>query len=140
MISQKKRRERKVRINATDKTDESENFESEEPEWLYCPPPPLNLEKVFQGNRELIRIFYQVREVIVRALSALESHVTPTATFDGDLQADSLGVIELFMAIEEEFDIEIPEEEIEKMRTVRDVVSYIEQEIASTPSSIPAPS
>lgn len=93
-----------------------------------------------------VSTFEQVKEVIVRELGIPASKVTKRATFHGDLQADSLDVVEIFMAIEDEFYIEIPEQEIEKMRTVKDVVDYIEKEIAkqkttSTSSPpVPAPS
>ncbi|MFQ6132445.1 MAG: acyl carrier protein [Armatimonadota bacterium] len=72
-------------------------------------------------------LFEQVKAVIVRELSAPEASVTESATFDGDLKADSLDVVELVMALEEEFDIEIPEEDAEKIRTVGDAVRYIEE-------------
>ncbi len=72
-------------------------------------------------------LFERVKEVIVRELSVPESQVTENATFDGDLRADSLDVVELVMALEDEFDIEIPEEEAEKIRTVGDTVRYLEE-------------
>lgn len=72
-------------------------------------------------------LFEQIKAVIVRELGVAESSVTESATFDGDLKADSLDVVELVMALEEEFDIEIPEDEAEKIRTVGDAVRYIEK-------------
>jgi len=72
-------------------------------------------------------LFERVTEGIVRELSVPESQVTENATFDGDLRADSLDVVELVMALEDEFDIEIPEEEAEKIRTVGDTVRYLEE-------------
>ena len=72
-------------------------------------------------------LFEQVREVIVEQLSVPESQVVEDATFDGDLKADSLDVVELVMALEDEFDIEIPEEDAEKIRTVGDAVRYLEE-------------
>ncbi len=72
-------------------------------------------------------LFERVREVIVRELSVPESQVTENATFDGDLRADSLDVVELVMALEDEFDIEIPEEDAEKIQTVGDTVRYLEE-------------
>ncbi len=71
-------------------------------------------------------LFEKVRDVIVRELSVAESKVTEDATFDGDLSADSLDVVELVMALEDEFDVEIPEEDAEKIRTVGDAVRYLE--------------
>ena len=71
-------------------------------------------------------LFERVRDVIVRELSVPESKVTEEATFDGDLSADSLDVVELVMALEDEFDVEIPEEDAERIRMVGDAVRYLE--------------
>ncbi len=72
-------------------------------------------------------LFERVKEVIVRELAVPESQVTEGASFDGDLKADSLDVVELVMALEDEFDLEIPEEDAEKMQTVGDAVAYLEE-------------
>jgi len=61
-------------------------------------------------------LFEQVKEVIVRELSVPESWVTESATFEGDLKADSLDVVELVMALEDEFDVDIPEEDASGFR------------------------
>ena len=68
----------------------------------------------------------KVKEIICDQLGVSENEVTPDASFIEDLGADSLDIVELVMALEEEYDIEITDEEAEKIRTVRDVVSYIE--------------
>jgi len=73
-----------------------------------------------------VALFEQVRDVIVRELSVPENKVTENATFDGDLSADSLDVVELVMALEDEFDVEIPEDDAEQIRTVGDAVRYLE--------------
>ncbi len=73
-------------------------------------------------------LFEQVREVIVRELAVPESQVTENATFDGDLKADSLDVVELVMALEDEFDLEIPEEDAERITTVGAAVRYLEEQ------------
>ncbi len=69
--------------------------------------------------------FDRVKEVIVDQLGADESAVTMDASFIDDLGADSLDLVELIMGLETEFDIEIPDEDAEKIRTVGDAVNYI---------------
>jgi len=70
--------------------------------------------------------FDRVKKVVVNQLEVSEEEVTPTASFVDDLGADSLDVVELVMGLEEEFDIEIPDEDAEKIATVGDAVSYID--------------
>jgi acyl carrier protein len=68
----------------------------------------------------------KVKQIIVEQLGVDESEVTPTASFVDDLGADSLDTVELVMAFEEGFSIEIPDEDAEKIQTVRDAVTYIQ--------------
>jgi acyl carrier protein len=68
----------------------------------------------------------RVRKIIVEQLDVKPDQVTPEAKFIEDLGADSLDIVELIMALEEEFGHEIPDEEAEKLLTVGDVVKYIE--------------
>ena len=68
----------------------------------------------------------KVKEIICEQLGVSEEEVTPEASFIEDLGADSLDIVELVMALEEEYDIEISDEEAEKIRSVQDVVNYIE--------------
>jgi len=70
--------------------------------------------------------FEKVKEIIVERLSVDEKDVTEDASFIDDLGADSLDTVELVMALEEEFGLEIPDEEAEKIVTVGDAVKYIE--------------
>lgn len=67
----------------------------------------------------------KVQEIIVEQLSVDADQVTPEASFTEDLGADSLDIVELVMALEEEFGIEIPDEDSEKITTVQDAVDYI---------------
>lgn len=75
--------------------------------------------------------FDRVKQVIVVQLEVDEEKVVPNASFTDDLGADSLDIVELVMAFEEEFDIEIPDEAAEKILTVQEVVDYIEENATS---------
>ena len=67
----------------------------------------------------------KVKKIIAEQLSVSEEQITPDASFVEDLGADSLDTVELVMALEEEFEIDIPDEEAEKIVTYKDVLSYI---------------
>jgi acyl carrier protein len=69
----------------------------------------------------------RVKQIIVEQLGVEEGAVTPNASFVDDLGADSLDTVELVMAFEEAFDLEIPDEQAEKIRKVQDAIQYIEQ-------------
>lgn len=69
----------------------------------------------------------RVKEIIVEELGVETDKVTPDASFVDDLGADSLDTVELVMAFEEEFGIDIPDEDAEQMRTVGDAISYIDK-------------
>ena len=71
-------------------------------------------------------VFDKVKSIIVEQLDADEAEVTMDATIQDDLGVDSLDVVDLVMSIEESFDIEIPDEEVEGIKTVGDIVKYIE--------------
>lgn len=75
------------------------------------------------------RIFEKVKTIIVEQLGINEAEVTPDASFVEDLGADSLDVVELIMALEEEFDLKITDEEAERIATVRDAVIYISENL-----------
>ena len=71
--------------------------------------------------------FEKVKAVIVDQLGVDEAYVSMESTFIDDLGADSLDIVELIMAFEEEFDVEIPDDVAEKIKTVSDTVTYIDQ-------------
>jgi acyl carrier protein len=68
----------------------------------------------------------RVKSIIVEQLGVSLEEVTPQASFIEDLGADSLDIVELIMALEEEYDLEIPDEDAEKIQTVDDVTKYIQ--------------
>jgi len=70
----------------------------------------------------------KVKSIIVEQLGVEEDQVTPEASFTDDLGADSLDIVELVMAFEEEFDIEIPDEDAEKIGRVQEAISYIDSQ------------
>ncbi|MBE6905472.1 acyl carrier protein [Marasmitruncus massiliensis] len=72
-------------------------------------------------------VFEKVREILVDQLDVEEEAVTMDASIQNDLGADSLDIVDLVMSLEEEFDCEIPDEEIENIKTVGDIVKYIEE-------------
>lgn len=71
----------------------------------------------------------RVREIIANQLGVEPAEVVPEASFVDDLGADSLDLVELVMAMEEEFGVEVPDEEAEKMRTVQDTINYLRDHI-----------
>lgn len=71
----------------------------------------------------------RVKQIIMDQLGVSAEQVTPDASFIDDLGADSLDTVELVMALEEEFDIEIPDEDAEKLRTVRDALDYLKKHV-----------
>jgi acyl carrier protein len=77
-----------------------------------------------EKNKELVE---KVKQIISEQLGVEEAEVTPSSSFVDDLGADSLDTVELVMALEENFDLEIPDEAAEKIRTVQDAIDYIEK-------------
>ncbi len=73
-----------------------------------------------------LNIETRVKEIVIEQLGVNEDEVTPEASFLEDLGADSLDIVELVMALEEEYELEISDEDAEGIKTVQDVVSYIE--------------
>jgi acyl carrier protein len=78
-------------------------------------------------DRGMASVEERVKQIIVEQLGVDEAEVTPTASFVDDLGADSLDQVELVMAFEEAFGIEVPDEDAEKMTTVKDAVEYIDK-------------
>jgi acyl carrier protein len=72
----------------------------------------------------------RIKEIIVDQLGVSGDEIVPEASFIDDLGADSLDTVELVMALEEAFDIEIPDEDAEKMTTVADAIKYLESHVA----------
>ena len=73
----------------------------------------------------------KIKTIIAEQLGVKPEEVTPNASFVDDLGADSLDTVELIMALEEEFNVEIPDEDAEKMKTVGDAIKYIEDKAGS---------
>ena len=74
-------------------------------------------------------VFDKVKKIIVDQLDVEEDKVTEAASITDDLGADSLVVLDLVMSFEEEFDIEIPDDQVEKIKTVGDIVKFIEEKV-----------
>jgi acyl carrier protein len=72
----------------------------------------------------------QIKEAIVEKLGVEESKVTPNASFINDLGADSLDTVELIMELENRFNIQIPDEDQEKIQTVGDAITYVKSKVA----------
>ena len=75
-------------------------------------------------------VFEKVKETIIEQIGVTDTAVTMEASFIDDLGADSLDIVELIMALEEEFDMEIPDADAEKIVSVGDVVEYIKEHVA----------
>jgi len=88
---------------------------------------PAAAEVAARQEKSMASTEERVKQIIVEQLGVDDAEVTPSASFVDDLGADSLDTVELVMAFEEAFEIEIPDEDAEKIRTVQDAVTYIEQ-------------
>lgn len=77
-------------------------------------------------------IFTKVQDIVSKQLEKDKEEIKPESNFANDLGADSLDTVELVMALEEEFDIEIPDEQAEKISTVQAAVDYIEKQVSAT--------
>ena len=99
--------------------------------WPDCPASAGLNARAFNTNRTNFMaeksIEEKVNDIIVEQLGVNPEQVTPQASFIEDLGADSLDIVELVMAFEEEFGVEVPDEDAEKLQTVGDVIKYIEE-------------
>ncbi len=74
-------------------------------------------------------VFEKVRDILVEQLDVEEEKVSMEASIIDDLGADSLDVVDLVMSLEDEFDVEIPDDQVKNMKTVGDIVKYIEENV-----------
>src|SRR5262245_52647580 len=99
--------------------------------WPDCPAAAGTYPRATNTNRTNFMaekpIEEKVKDIIVEQLGVNPEQVTPQASFIEDLGADSLDIVELVMAFEEEFGVEVPDEDAEKLQTVGDVIKYIEE-------------
>lgn len=84
-----------------------------------------NILYIYFTERGIYMVLDKVKTIIADQLGVAEDDITPSSKFIEDLGADSLDVVELIMAMEDEFDLEIPDDEAENISTVGDVVDYI---------------
>lgn len=84
-------------------------------------------------NAELLKV--RLRQILAAQLGVDEAQIVPTARFTDDLNADSLDLVEMIMALEEEFNIEIPDEEAEKLINVQDALDYLTTKLAQAPAA-----
>ena len=78
---------------------------------------------------DLEKVTRRLKEIIAEQLGISEDEIVPEASFVDDLGADSLDLVELIMALEEEFDMEISDEDAEKIQTVQDAINYIAENV-----------
>jgi acyl carrier protein len=95
--------------------------------WVDFAPEIKYLYANSQQETGMAAVEEKVKQIIVEQLQVDEAEVTPGASFQEDLGADSLDVVELVMQFEEGFDLEIPDEDAEKIKTVKDAIDYIEK-------------
>jgi acyl carrier protein len=82
------------------------------------------MASVAQNNPQIVE---KIRQIIAEQLGVDENEITPSSSFVDDLGADSLDTVELVMALEEGFNLEIPDDDAEKIRTVQDAMDYIDK-------------
>ena len=102
------------------------NYRKEKNKWINHLQTWEEVNSRIMSSEEVLE---KVKGIIVEQLGVSDSAVTMEASFIDDLGADSLDIVELVMALEEEFDIEIPDSDAEKVVTVGDVVDYIKENV-----------
>lgn len=101
---------------------------------LVLPAEPATPQPSMRGISE-DELYRRIKEIVIDVLGVDEWEVTPTAHFEDDLEADSLNVTTLVMRIEEAFDMEIPDEDAEKMQRIIDVYKYLEDRLRLNPAN-----
>jgi acyl carrier protein len=86
----------------------------------------VRLQNTGEQYMAVAEVAEKVKQIIVEQLGVDENQVEPNASFVDDLGADSLDIVELVMAFEEAFDLDIPDDDAEKIKTVKDAIDYIE--------------
>lgn len=99
------------------------------PRWLkqFTAELKIAFNYIFRGKTNMSTIEERVKKIVVEQLGVKDEEASPEASFVDDLGADSLDTVELVMALEEEFDMEIPDEEAEKIRTIQQAIDYIKK-------------
>jgi len=97
--------------------------------WSLC-ETTSEVKRAMADVKAKANVAEKIKQIVSEQLGVDEGEVTPTASFVDDLGADSLDTVELVMAFEEAFEIEIPDEDAEKIRTVQDAIAYVEKKVA----------
>jgi acyl carrier protein len=101
--------------------------------WRFGLSIPIDFNAAALRGAEVLRMGLEQRvtDLIVEQLGVSRDEVVPRASFIDDLGADSLDIVELVMCLEEEFDIEIPDDDAEKIQTIGDAISYLKERLES---------
>lgn len=89
----------------------------------------MRQKSIFDSNNETMSTEQRVKAIIAEIIGSSKDKILPTASFKDDLGADSLDIVELIMAFEDEFNIDISDEDADKIHTVGEAISYIEAKV-----------